>query len=141
MEIEAGIDRYTLGISNWYVVGDGGKLTVVDAGTRGDWKLLQRALAQHGRTLHDVDVILLTHAHADHTGFAERARAEGGVTVRVHEADAEAARTGKVGARDGGLTKYLLRRETYRTVFGLARTGGVSIAPIKEVSSFRAGEV
>ena len=113
MQVAGGIERFSLGIANWYMLADGGRLTVIDAGTRADWKLLLSGLAAQRRTLRDVEVVLLTHAHADHTGFAERARAEGGVTVRVHEADAEAARTGKGGSTDSGIAKYLRHREAY----------------------------
>ena len=43
----------------------------------------------------DVDPthILLTHAHVDHTGFAERAREETGATVRLHPEEIEIARS------------------------------------------------
>ena len=45
--------------------------------------------------------MLLTHAHTDHTGFAEHARATTGARVWIHEQDVQMARTGKVGPRDG----------------------------------------
>ncbi len=140
MEIAAGVHRFTLGIANWYMVADAGKLTVIDAGTKSDWRLLLSALAELRLTLSDVDTVLLTHAHADHTGFAERARREAGATVRVHEADADSARSGKRATSDAGIFRYLAHREMYRTLFGLIRHGGVSIVPIKEVSAFAAGE-
>ena len=38
-----------------------------------------------GRSFDDIRAVLLTHAHFDHTGFAERAR-RAGATVRVHAA-------------------------------------------------------
>jgi glyoxylase-like metal-dependent hydrolase (beta-lactamase superfamily II) len=34
-----------------------------------------------------LEAVLLTHAHSDHTGFAERARAESGARVWTHRAD------------------------------------------------------
>jgi glyoxylase-like metal-dependent hydrolase (beta-lactamase superfamily II) len=40
----------------------------------------------------DVEAVLLTHAHSDHTGFAERARTEAHAAVRIHGADAEVAK-------------------------------------------------
>jgi hypothetical protein len=49
-------------------------------------------------------------AHPDHVGFAERARTDAGAQVWIHQADAEAARTGKPGSKNEGSTfSYLLR--------------------------------
>src|SRR5439155_942637 len=80
-------------------------------------------VAALGRRPEDLDAVLLTHAHADHTGFAERARTSAGASVWIHAQDAETARTGKVGRSDGRLTRYLLRAEFYRTVVSLVRRG------------------
>jgi len=141
MQVAAGVHRFTLGISNWYAIEEGGRLTLVDAGTRDDWKVLLHALDEQHMSLSNVDTVLLTHAHADHTGFAERARAQSGATVRVHQADEHAALTGKRGKAEGGAARYLVHREAYRTLFGLLRHGGANIVPIKEVSTFAADEV
>jgi glyoxylase-like metal-dependent hydrolase (beta-lactamase superfamily II) len=51
------------------------------------WDSLQEALRQIGRSAGDVEAVVLTHAHFDHVGFAERARSELGVPVYVHEND------------------------------------------------------
>ena len=91
IEVAPGIRQLTNGISNWYLVDEGGSVTLVDAGKPADWAQLLSALRTLGRTLDAVDNVLLTHAHSDHTGFAERARAEAGATARVHVADAAAA--------------------------------------------------
>jgi glyoxylase-like metal-dependent hydrolase (beta-lactamase superfamily II) len=45
------------------------------------------ALNGLGRTRGDTEALVLTHAHFDHIGFAERARVELSIPVWVHEND------------------------------------------------------
>src|SRR5215831_6174741 len=113
MQVAAGVHRFSGGICNFYVIEDGRKLTLVDAGAPGDWSLLQRSLESIGHAVGDVDAILLTHAHSDHTGFAERARSEHGAAVFVHALDEPVARGGEPPRNDGGYAKYLVHIEAY----------------------------
>lgn len=82
-----GIHRIEDANTNWYLVEDDGRVCVVDAGVPSSWQSLQEALAAIGRRPEDVDAVVLTHAHFDHVGFAERARRVLGVPVHVHEND------------------------------------------------------
>lgn len=140
MQVSEGIHRLTRGVTNFYLIEESGKYTLVDAGTPGDWAFFSRSLAGLGGKLADLDAVLLTHAHPDHTGFAEQARTEAGSQVWVHQADAGAARTGKAGKHDGRVTSYLLRAAFYRTSWSLLRRGGGRMIPIAEVSAFADGE-
>jgi glyoxylase-like metal-dependent hydrolase (beta-lactamase superfamily II) len=139
-QVIGGIYRLTNGVSNFYLVEEQGKAVLVDAGIPGDWKRFNRAIDRLNRPIADVEAILLTHAHSDHTGFAERARKEANRTIWIHQADAEAARTGKPGKRDAGMRPYLFRAETYRTLFTLLPGGGARMVPIAQVSTFADGE-
>jgi glyoxylase-like metal-dependent hydrolase (beta-lactamase superfamily II) len=57
----------------------------VDAGVpHTSSSLLHDALRQLGRTAADLHALVLTHAHFDHIGFAERARRELGLPLLVH---------------------------------------------------------
>lgn len=141
MEIAEGVHRLTRGVVNFYLVEDRGKLALIDAGTAGDWDLFARTVGSLGRTLDDLDVVLLTHAHSDHTGFAERARTEADAVVRIHRADEAMARSGTTPKNQAGVGRYLLRPEAYRTLFGLRRQKGLKIVPIQELSVFDDGEV
>ena len=140
MEVADGVQLLTQGVTNFYLIGESGKYTVVDAGTPGDWDFFVRSLTALGQ-LADLEAVLLTHAHPDHTGFAEKARTETPAKVWIHADDAEAARTGKPGKKDGKIPPYLIRAEFYRTFLSLGRRGAAKMIPIKEVSSFADGEV
>lgn len=91
MEIAPNIFRFETGPFNWYVVRDGNRLTLVDAGFPGHYPVLVEGLRSLGRTVQDIDAVLLTHAHADHMGMAELVRKEANATVFVHKHDEIAA--------------------------------------------------
>ena len=140
MQVADGIHRLTPGVCNFYLIEDGGKLVLVDAGAPRDWDLLVRTLATLGRGLEDLEAVLITHAHSDHTGFAERARTTAEVPVWIHQTDAAVAQGAKPGKNDGKATSYLLRVEFYRTLVSLTRRGATKLIPIQEVSTFGDGE-
>lgn len=135
-EVAPGVYRLSHGVSNFYVIDRGGKLTLVDAGVPRDWNRLLGMLGSIGRAPSDLDAILLTHAHSDHTGFAERARTSGNVRVWVHEADVAVAKGGPPAPNEGKAGPYLKHLEAWRTLFGLLFTGGTKVVPILEVSTF-----
>jgi glyoxylase-like metal-dependent hydrolase (beta-lactamase superfamily II) len=140
VEVADGIHRLTQGVVNFYLVEDGGRLSLVDAGAPGDWDELVRAVAALGRTLDDLETVLLTHAHSDHTGFAERARTDAHAVVRIHREDEDMARTGAAPKNEVGVARYLVRPEAYRTLFGLMRRKGLKVVPIHELVTFEDGE-
>jgi glyoxylase-like metal-dependent hydrolase (beta-lactamase superfamily II) len=82
-----GVHRIADSYTNWYLLEESGRLTVVDAGVPRSWQSLHDALRRLGRSASDIEAVVLTHAHFDHVGFAERARSELGVPVYVHEND------------------------------------------------------
>ena len=141
VQVQEGVYRLSRGVCNFYLIEQSGKFTLVDAGAPADWAFFGQALVSLGGRLADLDAVLLTHAHPDHVGIAERARAEAAARVWIHEADARAARTGKAGGKaDGTVLSYLFRAEFYRTLFSLARRGAVRMIPVSEVSGFADGE-
>jgi glyoxylase-like metal-dependent hydrolase (beta-lactamase superfamily II) len=82
-----GVHRVEDAHTNWYLIEDAGRLTIVDTGVPSSWRSLQSVLPRLGRRAEDVEAVVLTHAHFDHLGFAERARRELGVPVYVHDND------------------------------------------------------
>jgi glyoxylase-like metal-dependent hydrolase (beta-lactamase superfamily II) len=85
--VAPGIHRIEDSFTNWYLVEQDGRLTIVDCGVPSSWSSFEQALGRIGRQRSDVEAVVLTHAHFDHVGFAERARTELGVPVYVHEND------------------------------------------------------
>jgi glyoxylase-like metal-dependent hydrolase (beta-lactamase superfamily II) len=90
--VAPGVHRIEDAFTNWYLVEEDSRLTVVDCGVPSSWDSLQEALRQIGRSADDIEAVVLTHAHFDHVGFAERARSELGVPVYVHENDVPVTR-------------------------------------------------
>jgi glyoxylase-like metal-dependent hydrolase (beta-lactamase superfamily II) len=77
-----------------YAIEEAGKLTLIDSGLKSDWKQIVTQVGALGMTLDDIEAVVVTHAHLDHYGCAERLRQEAGASVHVHAAD-EAVATGK----------------------------------------------
>jgi glyoxylase-like metal-dependent hydrolase (beta-lactamase superfamily II) len=136
--VAPGVHRLGSSLVNYYLIEDGERLTLVDAGLPRLRADLDALLAERGKRLSDLEAVVLTHAHPDHVGFAEHAR-EAGVPVHVHAADAELARTRKGGGkRERSMLPYLRNRATWRTLSGFARSG---IPPkVREVTTFTGGE-
>jgi glyoxylase-like metal-dependent hydrolase (beta-lactamase superfamily II) len=80
-----GVHRVEEAHTNWYLVEDGGAVTVVDTGFPRSWGTLQRSLREIGRGTGDVAAVVQTHAHFDHMGFTRRAGQDLGVDVWAHE--------------------------------------------------------
>jgi len=134
-EVAPGIHRLGNELVNFYVVEDGERLMLVDAGLSGFLGQVEEFLAARGRTLATIDAVLLTHAHGDHVGVAEAARAAG-ATVYVHEGDEEMARTGKYPKTEGNVARYLRHRAMWRLLAVGARNGGLRTPKIAEVTTF-----
>ncbi len=142
MEIAPGIRRVgAQGLVNVYLVEEAGSVTIVDAGLPGLWRELPAELAAMGRSLDDVRALVLTHAHSDHVGFAERIRRERAVAVAVHADDAALARGEEKQARDEhgpGYRGWSPLALTRFFAYGLTR-GLTTVVPIAEVATFLDG--
>jgi len=134
-EVAPGIFRCGTPFVNWYLVSVRDGVTVVDAGLPKYRVQLPDVLRMIGRTPADVRAIVLTHAHADHMGFAESWRRELKVPVYVHAADEEAARTGRVQKPEESMLPYLKYAGTYRLLAHFM-TYGPRIEPIRETRTF-----
>lgn len=141
MEIAPGIRRLGEGLVNVYLLEEAGAVTIVDAGAPGYWKHLPAELAAMGRSLDDVRALVLTHAHADHVGFAEQIRRERGVPVSVHADDAALARGEVKQVRDEhgpGYRGWSIRAIAGFAIFGLTHRM-TKVTPIADVGTFLDG--
>jgi glyoxylase-like metal-dependent hydrolase (beta-lactamase superfamily II) len=136
-----GVHRFGTRFVNWYVVEEGDRVTLVDAGLPAYWKQLDPALESLGRTREDVEAVVLTHSHSDHTGFAENLRESNGTRVLIHDSDAELARSGRPTRPERSPLPYLRRPAALRFVAHLASNGIAKPIRIRDLATFRDGEV
>ena len=120
--IAEGLHRLGSDLINFYLVEDATGVTVVDAGVPAFYDKLEACLTDTGRTWDDVKALVLTHAHFDHVGFAERVRSEHGIPVHVHAADETLAHTQKA-PRDGSIVPYLRYPSAWRLIGAMAKAG------------------
>jgi glyoxylase-like metal-dependent hydrolase (beta-lactamase superfamily II) len=140
-QVAPGVHRLGNALVNCYLIEDGNRMTLVDGGLPGFRPQLASYLASRGAGLADIDAVILTHAHSDHTGMVEMVRADAHAAVHVHEADAEMARTGKAHKREGGMLPYLRYPATYRLFFVAGRNGGARTPNIGELTTFTDGDL
>lgn len=78
--------------TNWVIVKSGSDATLIDTGYPGDHTRVLASLAAVGVEPQDVTAILVTHAHNDHIGGAQRIRSAYGTPVLMHEQEVPPAR-------------------------------------------------
>src|SRR5215475_11768865 len=125
---------------NWVLVADGDEVTLVDTGEPRDLPRVLSSLQRIGRALGDVSAIVLTHAHPDHIGGAERLRADRGIPVRLLAAEVPHAR----GLVIEEASKLQILRAAWRPqvllwVLRIVRAGATRVERLTEVTPFEAG--
>lgn len=127
-------------VVNSYLVADDDGLTLVDAGIAAHWPLLLQALAALGRGLDELRAVVLTHAHVDHVGMAERARTQAPAEIRIHSADLDYLLAGQNPPQPNPLA--LLKGWTgLRMFLYFLRHGVLGMPKIGTASAFDDGEV
>lgn len=66
--------------TNWSLLREGDAVTLVDAAWPKDYELVVESLDRIGVVPDQVEAVVLTHAHPDHIGVAERFRTDHGVS-------------------------------------------------------------
>jgi glyoxylase-like metal-dependent hydrolase (beta-lactamase superfamily II) len=137
-----GVHRIEDAYTNWYIVEDEGELTIVDAGVPTSWKSLQEALGALGKRRSDIRALILTHAHFDHIGFAERARAELEIPVYVHENDVPLTRHPLQYSHERPRSRYFATQvQALPIVATLVRNRAFWPPPVGDVRRFSNGSL
>src|SRR3954462_4871689 len=137
MNVADGVHRIEDAHTNWYLIEDDRRLTIVDAGVPRSWASLHAALEALERRPSDIAALVLTHAHFDHLGFAERARAELGIPVYVHENDVPLTRHPRRYGHERARMPYLATKpRALPYVFGFARTRALFPTPVRAVTRY-----
>ena len=78
---------FAVGRVNCYLIDDE-PLTLVDAGPNSGRALdeLQKALAAHGKTIEDIELVIVTHQHIDHIGLVDIVASHSGAQVAAIDA-------------------------------------------------------
>lgn len=139
-DVAEGVHRIEDSYTNFYLVEDESGVTLVDAGLPTSGALLKDALSRIGRAFSDVRAVVLTHAHFDHLGLAERARRELGVPVWVHENDVPLTRQPRQYAHERARLFYVATRfRAAPIVASLLRSRAWWPEPVKSVRRYESG--
>ena len=93
-----------------------------------------------GRSLADIDAVLLTHSHPDHFGVAERVRSASGAKAYAHPVEIPTL-TGKTNGKPPPFFSQGFKPFLYRYLFHVLRNGVTKRVPIAAVNEFADGEV
>lgn len=136
--VAEGVVRLGTDLVSWFLVETDGRVVAVDAGLPGYRPQLEAGLALLGRRPAELDAVLLTHSHGDHTGAAAALHRELGARVHVHEAEADAVRTAaSIGKSEAPQTPYLRHPHAWRLLAHFRECGPPE--PVTEVESFADG--
>lgn len=140
-QVADGVYRLGAELVNWYVIEEGGKLTVVDAGNPDMYDQLPAAAAALDGNIGDVEAVVLTHAHADHLGSSKEIKETSGADVRVHHRDVPLARGKAKRQAERAMWRDLYRPYLWKVLWFFVRGGsGIKAPPVQELAPFDDGE-
>jgi glyoxylase-like metal-dependent hydrolase (beta-lactamase superfamily II) len=124
---------------NWYLVSDGQALTLVDCGYPGDIGAVAASIRELGRSPGDVQAVLLTHAHVDHSGGLNHLWEEYRVPVFMHPLEVPNARgQQREQATPLDVVRRAWRPRVARWAVHVVRAGGTKRQVINHAQEFGA---
>jgi glyoxylase-like metal-dependent hydrolase (beta-lactamase superfamily II) len=141
-QVAPGVHRiHSHGVVNWYLVEHDGRLVMIDAGLPPDWDVFERVVRSLGRTPGDLSAVVITHAHVDHTGLAERARTDTGATVYLPDGERElAAHQLRKSKSSRNPVRYLGKAATRSLYMTMLRSGALRSQPIRAFQTYADGD-
>ncbi len=94
-QIVPGAYSISLGSVNAFLIEYEESLTLVDTGSPGSFELIRSAVRSLGRRMSDIQHLLVTHCHADHTGSLSEIKEVSGAEAYMHALDADLVRIGQ----------------------------------------------
>lgn len=128
--VAEGVVRLGTNLCNWFLLESDGRVVVVDTGLPAYAPQLERGLALLGRSRADVEAIVVTHDHIDHTGAGGTLSRELGVPVHLHAAES-------ASAQEAGKLTYLRHRSAWIFLAHLKTSGRPE--PLARVERFDDG--
>jgi len=117
---QAGLLLLRLGFVKAFLLRGAEKHVLVDSGTAGNTAKIILQLERGGVNPQDIGLIVVTHAHADHTGSLADVVQATGAKVAVHRLEAEYVRTGMhPPAAQNRLSSILFRSSTKPSAAGV----------------------
>ncbi|TPW78156.1 MBL fold metallo-hydrolase [Schumannella soli] len=140
LDVVPGVHRVELAHVNCYLLVDADGVTVVDAGLPAVWHPLRRALDAIGARTADVRALVLTHAHFDHVGAAERLARSFGVPVLAHPGDHALARSPYRYAHERPRSAYPLRSpRAVPILVDMVRAGALHVPGVRQLQPIADG--
>ncbi|MGW0925722.1 MBL fold metallo-hydrolase [Streptomyces sp. NPDC002755] len=123
--------------TNWVIVKDGDSATLIDSGYPADYEQLLASLSAVGLAADAVSALLVTHAHNDHIGGAERLHASLDIPVLMHTEEVPHARREFLHQVSvGQVLKEAWRPGVLPWALHAVRAGGTYHVPVSEPDSF-----
>lgn len=138
-EVAESVYRFGTRRINWYVLEADDGVMVVDAGLPAHWPQLCDWLDDNGYAFNDIAALVLTHADADHVGFATEL-ADRGVPVYCHRNDLSLLRDQPQGA-PGWFYRNLWRPGFFFYAIEMIRDGITSVEPLADAEPLADGDI
>ena len=135
-KIVNGVYRISLGFVNAFLIDDG-SLTLIDTGMAGNAETILAAIRELNHQPGDLERILITHLHTDHTGSLAALKKRTGAQIGMHPAEAALIRqgiSGRASIPPPGLLGTLLQ-----PMFG-SRIGKSWVEPVEVENEIFDGE-
>jgi glyoxylase-like metal-dependent hydrolase (beta-lactamase superfamily II) len=121
-QIVPGVYMVPLGVVNAFLIEGDDNLILIDTGVPGSAEKILQAVSELGKKPADIQHILVTHCHADHSGSLHALKQATGAPAYMHPADAALVSQGKA-ARPMRPAPGLINNLVFRLFISRAPTG------------------